>query len=68
MVPDEGGAIETLQVQPLTARTLEPKEVRALRSKPAGSTSWTCSGRWAWSKRGCSVKNFAAGLSKQVPT
>ena len=26
--PDEGGAIEALQVQPLTARTLEPKEVR----------------------------------------
>ena len=29
LAPDEGGAIETLQVQPLEARALEPKEVRA---------------------------------------
>ena len=28
LAPDEGGAIETLQVQPLTARALEPNEVR----------------------------------------
>ena len=28
LVPDEGGAIETLRVQPLAARALEPKEVR----------------------------------------
>ncbi len=28
LAPDEGGAIEALQVQPLTARSLEPKEVR----------------------------------------
>ncbi len=28
LAPDEGGAIESLQVKPLTARSLEPKEVR----------------------------------------
>ena len=28
LAPDEGGAIESLQVQPLPARSLEPKEVR----------------------------------------
>ena len=28
LAPDEGGAIEALQVQPLTARSLEPNEVR----------------------------------------
>ena len=28
LAPDEGGAIETLQVQPLAARALEPNEVR----------------------------------------
>ena len=28
LAPDEGGAIETLQVQPLAPRTLEPNEVR----------------------------------------
>ncbi len=28
LAPDEGGAIETLRVQPLAARALEPKEVR----------------------------------------
>ena len=28
LAPDEGGAIEALQVQPLAARALEPKEVR----------------------------------------
>ena len=68
LAPDDGGAIETLRVQSLEPRALEPNEVRAT-VEAAGSTSWTCSGPWAWwRKRERSARSSADGSSRPART
>ena len=39
----------------------------ASRSRRAGSTSWMCSARWAWWRKGSSARNSADGSSRPVP-
>ena len=64
LAPDDGGAIETLRVQPSAAPVLEPKEVRVAVEACAPQLSRRVPGDGPGRRGVCLVRSSVAGLSK----